>query len=148
MPGKPTTIFRASLGPKLYRDIEIGATEYLRDLAEAIVSAFDFDLDHAYGFYSKLTGNYGHSPKKYELFADMGEGDSDDLGVENTPIATAFPRVGAKMLFLFDYGDDWRFKVEVIGVGEKVPRGRYPKVIAAVGDAPIQYPPYDEDGEE
>jgi len=148
MPGKPTTVFRATLRPKLYRDIEIGATGTLRDLAAAIVGAFDFDLDHAYGFYGKLTGNYGHSPKKYELFADMGEGDPDDPGVEATPFAAAFPRVGAKMLFLFDYGDEWRFKVEVIGVGEKVPRGRYPKVIASVGAAPIQYPACDEDGEE
>jgi hypothetical protein len=30
-------------------------------------------------------------------------------------VADAFPDVGHKMLFLFDYGDDWRFTVEVIG---------------------------------
>jgi hypothetical protein len=64
-----------------------------------------------------------------------------------TPIAAAFPHLGAKMLFLFDYGDEWRFKVEVIGVSEKVPSGRYPKVVAAVGDAPIQYPDDDEEEE-
>lgn len=147
MPGKPTTIFRASLQPKLYRDIEIEATKSLYDLAAAIVSAFGFDLDHAFGFYSNLKGNYGKSPRKYELFADMGEGDPGDMGVEATPMATAFPRIGAKMLFLFDYGDDWRFNVEMIGVGEKVPWGRYPKVLSKVGDAPIQYPAYDDDAE-
>jgi len=26
-------------------------------------------------------------------------------------VAQAFPAVGAKMQFLFDYGDDWRFQV-------------------------------------
>ena len=25
------------------------------------------------------------------------------------------------MLFLFDYGDEWRFKVELIGLGRKEP---------------------------
>ena len=35
--------------------------------------------------------------------------------------ATAFPEVGKTMLFLFDYGDEWRFKVELIGLGRKEP---------------------------
>ena len=30
------------------------------------------------------------------------------------------------MLFLFDYGDNWEFRVEVIGFDEKVPKTRYP----------------------
>ena len=147
MSGKPTTIFRASLRPKVYREIEIESGRSLYDLAAAIVSAFDFDLDHAFGFYSNLRGNYGKSPRKYELFADRGEGDPDDMGVETTPMSAAFPRVGAKMLFLFDYGDDWRFNVEMIGAGEKVPKGHYPRVLSKVGDAPIQYPAYEGDDE-
>jgi hypothetical protein len=49
------------------------------------------------------------------------------------------------MLFLFDYGDEWRFKVEVIGLGEKVPKARYPKVLATVGKTPPQYPDLEEE---
>jgi hypothetical protein len=49
------------------------------------------------------------------------------------------------MLFLFDYGDEWRFKVELLRLGEKVPKARYPKVLASVGQAPPQYPEPDED---
>ena len=48
------------------------------------------------------------------------------------------------MRFLFDYGDDWRFRVEVIGLGEKVPKTRYPKFLKTVGQAPPQYPDPDE----
>ncbi len=62
-------------------------------------------------------------------------------------MAQAFPAVGAEMQFLFDYGDDWRFRVEVIGLGEKTPKARYPKLLKAVGKAPPQYPPEDEDEE-
>ena len=140
-----THIFRASLKPKLYRDIEIDSGKSLYDLAEGIVRAFDFDLDHAFGFYSKLTDYYLDSPIKYELFADMEGGESDAGSVKRTKVAQAVPDVGNRMLFLFDYGDEWRFKVEVIGLGEKVPKARYPKVLATVGKAPPQYPDLEEE---
>jgi hypothetical protein len=48
MAGATTHILRASLRPKLYRDIEIDSGKSLYDLAEGIVRAFDFDLDHAF----------------------------------------------------------------------------------------------------
>ena len=51
------------------------------------------------------------------------------------------------MTFLFDYGDEWRFKVEVIGIGEPEPKARYPKVIKTVGDAPPQYGEPEDDEE-
>jgi hypothetical protein len=148
MAGATTHIFRASLRPKLYRDIEIDSGKSLDDLAEGIVGAFDFDLDHAFGFYSKLTGHYYDSPIKYELFADLEGGESDAKSVKRTKVAQAFPDVGSKMLFLFDYGDQWQFKVEVIGLGEKVPKARYPRVIKSMGTAPPQYPDPDEEFED
>jgi hypothetical protein len=148
MAGATTHILRASLRPKLYRDIEIDSGKSLYDLAEGIVGAFDFDLDHAFGFYSKLAEYYLDSPIKYELFADL-EGDESDAGsVKRTKVAQAFPEVGSKMLFLFDYGDQWQFKVEVIGRGEKVPKAQYPKVVKSVGTAPPQYPDPDEEFED
>ena len=53
---RTTHIMRASLRPKLYRDIEIESTDSLHTLAEAITRAFGFDFDHAFGFFSRLTG--------------------------------------------------------------------------------------------
>jgi pRiA4b ORF-3-like protein len=138
-----THTFRVRLRARVYRDIEIESTKSLYDLAAAIVQAFDFDFDHAFGFYSKLNENVFDSPVRYELFADL-EGGGEARSVKRTTVAQAFPAVGAKMQFLFDYGDDWRFQVEVIGMGEKVPRVRYPKVLKTVGEAPPQYPSEDE----
>src|SRR5437764_7840611 len=108
-----TLIFRAALEHQksVYRDIEIEASKPLYKLAEAIVSAFDFDFDHAFGFYTGLTpAKMWRTPPKFELFADMGEADVDVRGVKKTRIAEAFPKVGHTMLFLFDYGDDWHFR--------------------------------------
>jgi hypothetical protein len=145
MPNSDTLILRVSLDRKLFRDIEILRSKKLYDLARAIVKAFGFDFDHAFGFYSKLTGNVFASPIKYELFADMGE--SEAGSVKRTRIDAAFPDVGAAMIFLFDYGDDWRFRVEVIGEGQAKPGTRYPKVIAKVGEAPEQYPSFEDEDE-
>src|SRR5512134_1962308 len=114
--------------PSVYRDIEISSDDSLYDLAEAIVQAFAFDFDHAFGFYSGLTRKtMMQAQPRYELFADMGEA-TDAKSVKKTSVARAFPKVGKKMLFLFDYGDEWLFRVAV-GLGEKVARGRYPKIV-------------------
>jgi hypothetical protein len=139
-----THIFRVSLRAKLYRDIEIPSDRSLYDLAEAIVRAYGFDLDHVFGFFPKLTGNIFDAKPRYELFADMGEG-GDSLSVKKTTVAQAFPKVRKTMTFLFDYGDEWRFRVEVLALGERQPRKRYPGVVASVGKAPPQYPDLDDE---
>src|SRR4051794_5843358 len=146
MAGATTHILRASLRPKLYRDIEIDSGKSLYDLAEGILRAFDFDLDHAFGFYSKLTEYCLDSPIKYELFADLEGGESDAGSVKHTKVAQAFPDVGSKMLFLFDYGDEWRFKGGVVGMGGEGAQGRDPKVVATVGKAPPPNPHLGEKG--
>jgi Plasmid pRiA4b ORF-3-like protein len=138
-----TYVFRASLSPKVYRDFEILSAKSLYDLAEAIIHLFGFDLDHAFGFFSKLTGRIFDSPVKYELFADTGE--SEARSVKRTQIVKAFPAVGAKMTFLYDYGDNWQFRIEVIGKNRKEPGVRYPRLLTAIGEAPEQYPEMDDE---
>ncbi len=79
-----TRIFRASLRGRLYRDIELPSGGSLEDLAAAIVSAFGFDFDHAFGFYSNFKGDYYRSEERYELFADLGQAD-EGVGVSGEP---------------------------------------------------------------
>jgi len=138
-----THVFRVSLEEKLYRDIEIQSAKKLYDLAAAIVAAFGFFFDHPFGFYSLLEGNVQHSPVQYELFADL-----EDIGepstassVEKTRVSKAFPEVGDKMTFLFDYGERWQFRIEVIGRRRKETGVNYPRVVKKIGRAPKQYPP-------
>jgi len=145
----PTHLLRVALQdhPEVFREIEI-ASDKIADLAKAIVSAFDFQFDHAFGFYSALTGrDVMRAQPKYEMFADMGERDNSG-SVKRIRIAEAFPEVGHTMLFLFDYGDDWRFVVEVIGRGEREPKVRYPRVLKKQGASPEQYPEWDDDAED
>ena len=138
-----THVFRASLSPKVYRDFEILSAKNLYDLGSAIVRVFGFGFDHGFGFYSKLSGRIFDSPVKYELFADMAE--SEARSVEQTQIVEALPTVGAKMTFLYDYGDNWQFRTEVIGQNRKEPAVRYPRLLKAIGEAPEQYPGTDDE---
>jgi hypothetical protein len=78
------------------------------------------------------------SPVRYELFVDS-DANGKSHSVKRTTVACAFPRVGSRMLFLFDYGDEWRFQVEVTGLREAAPDAFYPRVIATAGKAPQQY---------
>lgn len=147
MAGTDTFIFRAALQGRvsIYRDIEIDPAKSLYLLAEIIVSAFDFDFDHAFGFYTGLTPAKIHKEfPKYELFADMGDADPQVLGVKKTKISQAFPEAGHTMLFLFDYGDGWHFRVTLRSTGKKSAKTRYPRIVATHGEAPAQYPDDDD----
>ena len=142
-----TRTFRASLRGRLYRDIELPSSASLEDLAAAIVRAFGFDFDHAFGFYGSLGHRYHDAEERYELFADLGEASEGVRGVRRTRLSTAFPEVGKAMLFLFDYGDEWLFTVGLIGLGRREPKAVYPRVLKRAGEAPPQYPDLEE-GEE
>ena len=138
-----TYVFRVSLNPKIYREFEILRTKNLYDLAAAIVQVFGFDFDHAFGFYSQSSGNIFRSSVKYELFADLGE--SKARSVKRTRIVEAFPTAGTKMTFLFDFGDNWQFRIEAVGQNPKEPKVKYPRLLKTIGEAPEQYPDPDDE---
>ncbi len=131
--------------PRVQRDIEIEGSKSLSELAEAIIGAFDFDFDHAFGFYSNFEKWTDPKGERYELFADMEDTESDAGSVAQTKVAQVFNAVGKKMLFLFDYGAEWRFQVEFVAVGTKAAQRRYPRLVATKGDAPEQYPDPDDE---
>ena len=134
-----THLLRALLRPTLYRDLELESTDTLHTLARGITRAFGFDSEHAFGFFGRLTGRVFASPIRYELLPDAAIGGTS-RDVHATSVARAFPRLGSKMLFVYDYGDEWRFRAELIGRGETVAGVAYPRVVARVGKAPEQYP--------
>src|SRR5437763_4701816 len=92
-----TRVFRASLRGRLYRDIELPSSGSLEDLAAAIVDAFGFDFDDAFGFHSNLEGleqvAAGHAEAADDVAVDALEGLGDGrvgLGQgEEGPVAQA-----------------------------------------------------------
>jgi hypothetical protein len=144
MPEDTIHAFRVTIRQRVYRDIEVQSTASLHAFAQAILAAFGFDFDHAYGFFSNTSGNVWRSPVRYELFADLGIRAGAPKSVKRTQVAEAFPKAGSKMTFLFDYGDEWQFRTELIGIGRPQTGAKYPRVAQSVGEAPRQYGDNDE----
>ncbi len=121
-----------------YRVIAIPENASLYDLGHAILSAFRFDRDHLFGFYDNLH-RYYDAQEGYEL--SSGAGFSGRFpGVKRAKIVTVFPEPKKKMLFVYDFGDEWRFVVQSKGRALTVEGVKYPVVIESCGDNPEQYP--------
>ena len=83
---------------------------------------------------------------------DSTEEDEDDTPYASNTLLSSLGLVPKhKFSYFFDFGDSHLFDVTVLGVEPRFDDGEYPRVIEAVGNAPIQYARYeddDEDGEE
>ncbi len=140
-----TYIFKTLLqrDNKLIREIEVCGNISLYKLAEIIINAYGFDFDHCFGFFGNVKNDdIYHAPVKYELFADLedeGIEPVDSGSVKKTKIDKVWKKIGDKMVFMFDYGDDWRWLVELKGFGEKDSKKKYPRVLLKQGRAPRQY---------
>lgn len=133
----------------IIRKIQIVGTKSLYNFAKVITQAFGFQFDHCFGFYDDLK-DVRNCKKSFELFVDTGEvppGGSVQ-GVKKTKISQAFMNVGEKMLFLFDYGDEWRFQVELKERRNAEKRDLKPVILESIGKAPLQYPPCEDEVEE
>lgn len=147
-----TYIVRAKLkhNKKIYRDLEVLENISLYDLADEILNSFDFDFDHLFGFGDNPNSFY-NSKIKYGIkdeqddFFDDAFGRKKDGDVEETTLSEVdFLRTEKdKMSFLFDFGDNWKFEIELRGFGEKERRIKYPRILKINGEAPEQYPECD-----
>jgi len=59
--------------------------------------------------------------------------------VEQTLVSAVF-RPKRKMIFHFDFGDDWFFLITCTAVKESDKKRRFKKVLATSGTPPEQYP--------
>lgn len=108
----------------------------LHALAQLIIKSVGFDFDHAFEFCDDLRNPY-RSKERYTLFADIGE-EADDPGVKKTRVSSVFhPK--RKMVFHFDYGDDWYFLVTCTGVKTSTAKRAFRDVVSTHGTPPVQY---------
>lgn len=121
--------------------LALGGSYSLYELAGFLIQTLGFDFDHAFQFCDNLKNPY-RSSERYTLFADMGEGDGEP-GVKETKVADVF-KARKKMLFHFDYGDDWYFLIQCTAVKESTAKRRFMKVLSTKGTPPEQYPDYEE----
>lgn len=129
---------------KIYRIIEINPSLSLYSLAEAIIEAFDFYFDHCFGFFNQIdNGKLFNSSEKYELFNDLPEVEPTDAGsIKETKIKNVWTHIRKTMYFLFDYGDNWIFEVDLIdiNVDSGLSQQHFYEVVESAGKSPNQYP--------
>jgi hypothetical protein len=124
------------------RSIEVREDQTLVDLHEGIQQAFGWSNDHLYSFW--LDGRFWGSPStEYTAPVEADEG----VATADVVIAKLRLTPGAKIAYVFDFGDSWRV---ALGLKERTEDvgGRYPRVVAGEGEAPPQYPDLDEDEDE
>lgn len=123
-------------------ELVIGGDCSLYQFAAFIIKTVGFDFDHAFEFCDNLKDPY-RSTERYTLFADMGNGEPGDRSVKRTKLSEVF-RPKRKMLFHFDYGDDWFFLVTCTAVTAAAGTKPFRKIATTKGTPPVQYPDYEE----
>lgn len=70
-------LFKVSLNKKIYREMALKGRTSLYAFAKEIISAFDFEFDHAFGFYDNIKDIH-ESSEAYTLFYDFGDPVNDN----------------------------------------------------------------------
>ncbi len=130
-------VIKVALNGQCYRHIQISKYAPLGVLSEVILETFGFDDDHCHAFF--MDNRYWSNGDAYY---------SDDMdGGSRISYRMPLHRLGLKkgdaFKYLFDFGDEWRFQCRILQELEE--KTDEPKVIKAVGEAPEQYPSWDDE---
>jgi hypothetical protein len=130
-------VLSVSLGTGCYRHIQISADATLYKLHQAIIRSVGFYDDHLHSFF--MNNRAWDSDAEFACPGsepDGARGFSDKVKLSKFRLSK-----GDKFLYIFDYGDDWRFQIKVLRVIDDPTK--MPVVLKSVGGV-SQYG-YDED---
>lgn len=130
-------VISVSLGTGCYRHIQIAGGSTLWGLHSAILDAFGFDDDHAHAFFMD---NVRWSERDCYYMDGMEEG-GRATGAYSLDQAGLCK--GKQFKYLFDFGDEWLFQCKVLRVVDG--DTELPVVLKAKGDAPEQYPMWEDE---
>ena len=122
----------------VWRDLELAEDQTLEDLHLIIQQAYDWGDDHLYSFF--LSGEA--RDQSTEIGSPWSESSWHTHQLE---IGQLDLQLGQTFLYYFDYGDSHEFDVMVLRINYAAPSDKYPKIVAQRGEAPPQYPDYDEE---
>lgn len=123
---------KVMMSNKVWRTIELSANHTLLDVHDAIQEAFEFDDDHLYSFFMD-----GEMWSDYRYNSPM---DNEGPYVDEVKLGELGLREKSRFLYLFDFGDEWVFGIEVISIVQcRTIKGVY-RIIESKGKSPEQYP--------
>ena len=110
------------------RTIEVREDFSLLKLHKYVQKLVEFDDDHLYEFY------IGKNPRNKACTIP-----------KRTKLNEIYPMTGAKLYYLFDFGDCWLFEIKKSKKKIKVDsRIKFPRLIESSGKNPEQYPDWEE----
>lgn len=109
----------------VYRILEIGGNRSFADLSRAILKAFDFDEEHLYMF--------SLSQKPYDPQGIYHPMEEEKNKADKVRILDVQLTKKKKILYLYDFGDDWMFDITVEDK-QKSDRNCRTKVLEAQGE--------------
>ncbi len=118
--------------------VAIGGHEHLTALHDAIQQAFNWENDHLYSFW--LDGQFWGDAAAERVIPGAPDTDSKTADV---PVDELRLKIGARLAYIFDYGDEWRV---LLTLRERIHRSdAIPRVSQRRGTAPPQYPPLEDE---
>lgn len=149
----------------VWRRIALRGGQTLHDLHMAVFKAFDREEAHLYSFYIPPKPTKSRSVRKFmdypeythpyamkesavpemmEMFEtllgfDMGPAPHAGIDAAATQIQSLKLVENQRMLYLFDFGDEWLHWITVEKIDAAPDDGKYPRILDRKGDSPPQY---------
>jgi len=124
--------FKVSLDKGTWSKIQLSAHDTLDELHILIQNAFEFDDDHMYSFF--MDGE-AWSKNSFKCPFDNEGPNTDEVEIGELDLIEK-----QSFLYIFDFGDEWRFNIEVIEVQNEDIKNFQGEIIESKGELPQQYP--------
>lgn len=125
--------------PGVVRVFEVRGETTLEDVHTLLRAGFGWDEDHLYAFW--LDGEFwSDAQPAYEAPFELEEsgGRSAEIALDALEL-----QAGQRIAYLFDFGDEWRVALTVEEIAAAAGRP-LPRLVAESGEAPPQYPDFEE----
>jgi hypothetical protein len=120
-----------------WRRIAISSDATLEYFSDSIRESVDFDNDHLDVFIYE--NQYGRSIEVHHPYSSATP-NTDLVEIGSIPL-----EIGASMKYIFDFGDNWEFKIELEDIQSEDSRVNYAEILEQHGKSPEQYPDWNEE---
>ncbi|WP_099353769.1 plasmid pRiA4b ORF-3 family protein [Fredinandcohnia onubensis] len=126
-----TYLFKVTLNQSCWRKLQFSASHTLLDVHHLIQEAFDFEDDHLYAFF--MDGKKFSRKNFYNSPIDFEGPYANEVNLGELQL-----REGKSFLYLFDFGDEWEFYIDVLKIIEGKSKTKA-RIVDRKGEAPAQY---------